>query len=369
MGDSDLTRAAATSDSSLFCDLSLGRSASSAVALTDREVPEWAEGTALGLEHSFEVFGCEVPNENPDTPDKVRPDVVFRRKVFTSGDLVMPDRRSVRYWGFEDPSSAVRKPFPSPPIRVREGQIVHTIIEAGKGPHTIHHHGIEPIPFNDGVGHTSFEVNGSYTYQWRPQDAGTFIYHCHRNTVLHFEMGMYGLLIVDPAAGPGRVYTGGPAYDVEAFHVVDDLDPRWRGKEHAAGLCGGDEGLNDFRPAYFVINGVPNPRSLTNRTTAVSARVGQSILLRHVNASYSVVSTTFGGLDAEVVAVDGRPLVAPFSQPIAIPSGQAIESVSSQRHDVMLRPSSPGTFTVRNEFRQWISGRLHGVAESRITVT
>lgn len=78
---------------------------------------------------------------------------------------------------------------------------------------------------------------------------GTCFYHCHTNTVLHAETGMYGALIADPAEGPGTLLAGGPAYDTEAFWVVDEIDSRWR---HTppwdAGTCGEDVGLNLLPP-------------------------------------------------------------------------------------------------------------------------
>lgn len=174
--------------------------------------------TGVAVPQTFDTFGCKVFKENADTPDRLRPDIVVRRKFFGSGEVVMPDGARVRVWGFDDPGSLLRNQYPSPPIRVRQGQIVHTEFSAGKGSHTIHHHGIEPSTFNDGVGHVSFEVTGNYTYQWYAGLAGTHFYHCHKNTVLHFKMGMYGLLIIDPPNGPGR-----------AFEEDRPTMQRWRG--------------------------------------------------------------------------------------------------------------------------------------------
>ncbi len=188
------------------------------------------QGTGIVEEITYATFGCNVFKESPATPDKVTPHVTFKRRGAETLDLKAPDGSKLKVWGFVDsalPLDQQRPSYPSPIMRVRQGQIVHTTLTTAKGPHTIHHHGIEPTTANDGVGHVSFEVNDSYTYQWQPKHAGTFFYHCHRNTVLHFELGMFGLLIVDPPEGPGRLYQNGPAYDVERAWVLDDMDPRW----------------------------------------------------------------------------------------------------------------------------------------------
>jgi FtsP/CotA-like multicopper oxidase with cupredoxin domain len=346
----------------------------------------------------FEKFGCNVRVEgSPPTPDRVEPHVALVRDVFTSLDIRMPDGREVRMWGFEDGDKVVLRPYPLPPliedprrsfpsaaIRVREGQIVHTTGKMSHNSNTIHHHGIEPTAVNDGVGHTSFEVTGSYDYQWRAAYAGTYLYHCHKNTTLHFEMGMYGLLIVDPPEGPGfarRAMEVVP-YDVEAWWVPDEIDPRWHDIHHSAGLdCPFDDedpGLNYMDPEYFLISGVPHPWSrnspLAGENPGVAAELaaGQTLLARVANASYAVLRITLHGLDSEVIAVDGRTLGGPgdgrYSRPFLLPSGVPFELTTAQRWDLLVRPTAPGTFPVSMEFLHWISGDVIGVAETEIVV-
>ena len=88
--------------------------------------------------------------------------------------------------------------YPGCTTRIPRGVIFHgKVLGHGTPPHTIHWHGIEPTPINDGVGHCSMEI-GNYTYQFQPNFIGTYFYHCHRNTVQHFNYGLYGLLPVMP---------------------------------------------------------------------------------------------------------------------------------------------------------------------------
>jgi len=99
--------------------------------------------------------------------------------------------------GDRDNPSANAGTYPGPTLRMPRGVIFHGDV-SGKGPppHTIHWHGIEPTPMNDGVGHCSQEL-GHYTYQWQPNFMGFYFLHCHRNTVQHFEFGLYSAMIFE----------------------------------------------------------------------------------------------------------------------------------------------------------------------------
>lgn len=325
------------------------------MATAQFDVPGFFEKPEAALAFS------EMPQlGTPETPGRARPDIVIDRDFF-GDELTLPDGREVEYWGFDDPRGL--KPYPSPLMRVRQGQIVHTFLHSiGQGAHTIHHHGIEPSDFNDGVGHTSFEVNGSYTYQWRPSQAGTFLYHCHVNTTLHFEMGLYGMLVVDPPGGPGRAFVGGPTYDVEALWTSGAIDPAKHELNQAAGLDGEDVGLNEWNPRYFHVNGAFHPQSRTSPKSAVNMRVGDALLVRFLNAGYYPQRLTFGGLTAQVVASDGRPLPRAYSV-------TEIVAGTTERYDCVLRPTAPGTYVARFEHLHWVTEAVVGVAEARITVS
>jgi FtsP/CotA-like multicopper oxidase with cupredoxin domain len=299
----------------------------------------------------------------------VTPDVTFTRSVDMNIPLTMDDGNTVNMWGFADGGGGGGMgggaTFPSAPMRVTQGQIVHTVLNVGMMmAHTIHHHGIEPDWMNDGVGHISFDVTNQYTYQWRPAHAGTYFYHCHTNTVLHAEMGMYGGLIVDPPEGPGTVFENGPTYDAEAIWAVDEIDSSWHNLPWDAGTCGADVGLNVLNPDYFVITGVDASGDTAINGPAVIApviSVGQRLLVRYICAGYHPQQVRFGGLNVEVVQSDGRPL------PESIVVNQ-IDAVSAERYDIIVAPTQPGEHIIEIDIKHWITGAVLGTARTKITV-
>ena len=333
-------------------------------------------------EEEFIKFICP-PTFNGPTPDAVVPDITFTRRLQDNLDVTMWDGRKVRMWVISDPSLPAT--FPSPLMRVREGQVVHTIANVSGNTHTIHHHGIDPTPMNDGVGKMSFELTSSYRYQWYASHAGTYTYHCHKNTVLHFEMGMYGLLIIDPPTGPGTAFTGGPAYDVEAFWVSDEIDSRWHEFSHNAFMAGcnvngpftNDGILHDFQPDYFLMNGLsiaPNA-PVNDARVAITIKAGQTILLRLTNAGYTLNRWTIG-LPVTVVAMDGRPLggtpETKYSSPFKLRANYPFLLSTAQRWDLIIKPPPspfPKSYLATLQYRHWITGKVLGTVQTFINVT
>lgn len=345
--------------------------------------------------------------------DPVTPTVRIARNLLVNLDLELPDGSKVPMWIIEDPEDKEGgRVFPSKTIRTVEGDIVHARVGSLTNTHTIHWHGIEPTTMNDGVGKHSFEVSGNFTYQFATNQAGTFFYHCHKNTPLHFEMGLYGLFIVDPkkpdapeAAGvAGPPYkTGGPGfvaafnppthvrkYDVEAAWAFDEIERRWHDLGHNAFMqdCDPDNPvgaktftqngfLNNFNPDVFVISGKAKRAqrpgdNITFEEVEIKARVGETILIRLLNAGYTLQEYKIG-MPVEVIAMDGYPLgvpgVGPYSHPFTRGPNESFRLTSAMRHDLLIRAAEPGRFPVQVDFIHWINGSRLCTAKTFINVT
>ncbi len=130
---------------------------------------------------------------------------VVQRDLMHGDTMVAWDGKVLNFYMFRDADLGQGGFWPGPTIRLPQGVIFHCQTHGhGPPPHTIHWHGHEPTPMNDGVGHCSMEL-GDYRYQWQPNFVGTYFYHCHRNTVQHFEFGLYGMTLVETrdAFNPG----------------------------------------------------------------------------------------------------------------------------------------------------------------------
>jgi len=347
--------------------------------------------------------------------------------------------------------------YPGPTVRVPRGVVFHCDM-AGKGPppHTIHWHGVEPTPINDGVGHCSMEL-GKYLYQFQPNFIGSYFYHCHRNTMQHFEFGLFGFLIVEPpdayfssiasvagngrvtlnstpvgassdgrfriaaniltlpadiqakfatgfvpgdptygVAGPGDVGVNDPhaftvPYDVEAIWVADDRDSTWSDLASDAfqtfpihGTIPGVNdnfqanaklpplpfpqvpffAFNDFHADYWFITGVPVPAHLggtaqippnitipaasnsgkSGTQVSVNAQVGQTILLRCLDAAYNNLRITLP-VDAVIIAWDGRALGVPpcgsYNHAFVVPKNTPMTISVARRFDALIKAEAP----------------------------
>ena len=331
------------------------------------------------------------------------------RKVINSGKLTMHDGTELVHWGFEDDAGI--RDFPSTPIVLSGGDLLQATLESSMRQHTIHWHGIEPDPLNDGVGHTSFEITGKYTYQWRahPANCGTYFYHCHVNTALHVQMGMFGGLVVYPAGTKASDEWKLPFPDArpewrfnkEVVWPAYAADPRWHELNHAAGVCGEDVGLNRFDPEYFMLgrfsqdpNGepiegdAPTGSALVDdpvagqrnrQPIAVKATLGDSVYIRMISATYIPIEVDFGELNSQVkvIELDGRALRDRIditgrgegTNVVSVPWSSTQRRLSpAQRYGLLFQPTKQGTFPVTVTFRDWITNAVRGVARTTITV-
>ncbi len=116
--------------------------------------------------------------------------------------------------------------LPGPLLRVRQGSTLtvrfRNQLELDS---SVHWHGVRVDNASDGVpGVTQDPVRPGelFTYRLRFPDAGLFWYHPHHREDMTQELGLYGGILVEPAAGPGTPGAW-PEVDREVVLFVDDI--------------------------------------------------------------------------------------------------------------------------------------------------
>jgi FtsP/CotA-like multicopper oxidase with cupredoxin domain len=262
------------------------------------------------------------------------PNTAFQN-LHMEGRQVMADGTSIRTWFFGRGFNGDRT-VPGPVIEGVEGETMQVTL-ISEMPHSIHFHGLDVDQANDGVPSTSGyvarmhggmmnfgRVNGytnlgsPFTYTFTAPHAGTYMYHCHVDTVLHVEMGMYGTVIIRPEDGNNAsAWHGGPVFDKEYIWQLHTFDSLWH-SGMGGGMGGGmgamvsGSGTVRHRPDYFMINGRDSAALLNDPTTAIEAGPGQEVLIRLNNLGYQPALVNLGGIEFDVIASDGRPLAKSF---------------------------------------------------------
>ena len=111
----------------------------------------------------------------------------------TLKDMTVQIAPGVRYttWAFDGHGA------PGPIVHVREGQTVEmTLTNGGAIPHSIDFHAARIAP---NVAFRDVMPGQSFTFKFKANDPGVFMYHCGTKPVLaHIANGMYGAIVVEP---------------------------------------------------------------------------------------------------------------------------------------------------------------------------
>jgi nitrite reductase (NO-forming) len=154
----------------------------------------------------------------------------------TMKDMVIEIAPGVTYntWAFDGHGA------PGPVVHVRQGQLVEmTLTNGGAIPHSIDFHAARIAP---NVAFRDVAPGESFTFRFRANDPGVFMYHCGTKPVLaHIANGMYGAIVVDPATPLPKAdhayvlvasewYLDGPGIDEPAsldMAKAREMQPDW----------------------------------------------------------------------------------------------------------------------------------------------
>jgi FtsP/CotA-like multicopper oxidase with cupredoxin domain len=213
-----------------------------------------------------------------------------------NGPLTLP---VVWAWAADDGTPSV----PGPILRAREGDDFTVTLDNSEMdmPHTLHVHGIRKTWANDGVPTTTGVTVGpgeSHTYEYSANVPGTHLYHCHYQTPWHMDMGMYGILRVEPE--------GYQPADKEYFMTVKEWDTR------LSRQYGGEDvsySLPTRMGDAFTINGKCAPATFHPETgSPLIVEPGDTVRIHWVNAGYMSHPMHIHNHRFKVVEKDGSPI-------------------------------------------------------------
>ncbi len=287
----------------------------------------------------------------------------FTLRPLMDGTAVF-DGKIVRVWFFSETPDGMGfmndRALPSAHIEPVEGELIRIFCEnLGHIPHTIHLHGLDVDQANDGVPQTSFaiEPGEAYTYEFIAPHAGTYHYHCHVDTVIHYHKGMSGMVIVRPPDGSiHRAWDGGPTFDEEVAWHLHTFDMAW------AGLTEPGAETARHRPNVFLLNGKQTWQATTDPFTRLDLSVGQTAYIRLLSCAYQWGRVSLGGLPFEVVASDGRPMRQ-------VPTTDAWEIGPGERYDLLFRPTEPAVVEATIDYLDDYTGKVLGQAATQIAIS
>lgn len=347
-----------------------------------------------------------------DTPDPAHPTAKCMHLAASDGFATMGDGNVLYTFGFSDvtgidPSivynyAALGGTISAPTISVDEGDEFYlTLSNVGMvmrpdlfDPHSVHWHGFpQAAAVFDGEPESTLGVNmgESFTYYYKVNEPGTFLYHCHVEATEHMEMGMLGNLYVRPKqnklpAGTdlngfthqdGFKYAyndgdGSTYYDVEVPLQVSSFDREFH-EQHIAvqalpfatlktnyGMINGRGYPDTVNPAALPAPAENGGKASQLISSKVEAIAGQKVLLRLSNVSVTTYFTlTSPNITMKVVGQGAAILRGPTGKDLSY-STNSVTLGGGEAADVILDTTgiAPGRYFLYTTNLQYLSNDL-----------
>ena len=203
--------------------------------------------------------------------------------------------------------------FQAAPVRRADGRIVSMTAEAAPG--------------------------SSQVYQFSGVKPGTFLYQSGTHQAKQVQMGLYGAMTLDAAAG--EAYTG-VAYAHEVLVLYSEIDVALH-QSVADGTyghpeLGGPASTIDYKPSLFLVNGDSYANELLTPALDAGAATERT-LIRLLNAGLKTHAPTLDNGSLTVVAEDGN--AKPYAQTQA-----TLMLAAGKTHDAIWIPASSGVFNL-----------------------
>jgi len=192
-----------------------------------------------------------------------------------------------------------------------------------------------PVKFTDSTGrervrsftHETLAGGGVGDYGWTNLKPGTYLYHSGTHPQVQVQMGLYGGVKKDFAAG--EAYSG-VAYNNEVTLLYSEIDPALHTAVTTDNYGPGTAmpSTLNYQPRYFLINGKPFQ---AGDPVLASLTAGQPTLLRFLNAGLQTHVPVINGLTMRLVAEDGNPYPWPANPreqySVLLPAAKTIDAI------------------------------------------
>jgi manganese oxidase len=242
---------------------------------------------------------------------------------------------------------------PGPTLRVKQGdRVIVEFAHSHFHPHTIHWHG-QFVPWQSdgapGVTQDSVESGSSFTYDFIAKRAGTLWYHCHVDTQMHVQQGLYGMMIVEPQDTTYEPQDVDKEYNL-VFSTMRRAIVEAIGTSrhsHPPGCASGfvapceNPPSQAGKPDVFLVNGHSYPYTMDQPESLIVVKEGERVRLRFLNAGETMETIHLHGHDMLVVGRDGNPF-----HPLARFYVDTLTIGPAERYDVIVDSNNPGPWMI-----------------------